>query len=117
MKRIIVAGASGSGKTSLARTLSKKLSIPHVELDRLNWLPGWKMRDPQELKKLVAKEAAKPTWVVCGNYSALMPITWTRADTVIWLDYPLWLCLWRVTKRAIINLVTKQWLKGLVIEK
>ena len=100
MKKIIVVGTSGSGKTTLAKQLAKKLSIPHIHLDNLVWLPGWKMRDHQEFKNLVAKKLEKPTWIICGNYTKLMPMTWSQADTIIWLDYPLHLSLWRALKRA-----------------
>jgi len=100
MKKIIVAGTSGSGKTTLARQLAEKLNITHIELDNLLWLPGWKTRPEEEFKKLVAQEIKKPGWTACGNYTQLMPITWKEADTVVWLDYPLWLSLWRALKRS-----------------
>jgi adenylate kinase family enzyme len=44
MERIAIVGTSASGKTTLAKALSRALRIPHIELDALNWLPDWKER-------------------------------------------------------------------------
>jgi len=108
LKKIIVVGASGAGKTTLAKQFAEKFSIPHIQLDNIVWLPGWKLRPEEEFLSLAKKELEKPAWVICGNYTRLMPLTWSQADTVVWLDYPLWLCLWRAVKRAARLLWTKE---------
>jgi adenylate kinase family enzyme len=49
--RIVVVGASGSGKTTMAKALSRALGLPHVELDAINWQPGWRdisIQEPEE---------------------------------------------------------------------
>jgi len=82
--------------------------MKHVELDSLFWLPEWKMRPTDELMEMAEKVVEKPEWIVCGNFSVLRPIIWDRADTVVWLDYPFWLCFWQTFKRAIINIIMRK---------
>jgi len=105
LKRIVVVGTTGSGKTTLARRLAEGLGSKHVELDALSWGPNWTMRPPEEFLALVAEATEGNTWVACGNYSRSRPLLWSRADTVVWLDYPLvvvlWRLWWRTLKRSI----------------
>jgi len=108
MKRIVIGGSIGAGKSSLAKRLSEKLHIEHIELDSLYWLPGWKVRPVQELKKLAVQVAQKETWVVCGNFSVLRPIIWAKVDTVVWLDYPFLRCFWQAFKRSIKNIINQK---------
>lgn len=100
MRRIHVVGTSGSGKTTLARQIAERLDIPHVELDALHWEPNWTPADKAVLRARVTGALAGGAWVVDGNYSALHDLTLARADTLIWLDYPLPVVLWRVTTRT-----------------
>ena len=101
MKKIIVAGPIGAGKTTLSKLLSKKLSIQHFELDNIYWLPDWQVR-PLEKRKRMAEDIILPSeWIICGNHYYSKDVTWARADTCIWLDYPLWLCFLRALKRGL----------------
>ena len=101
VQRIVVVGTTGSGKTTLAGQLSERLGLPHVELDALNWGPNWTQRPHEEFRALVAEATRGDAWVVCGNYSRTRDMLWPRADTVIWLDYPLPLVLWRLWWRTL----------------
>lgn len=101
LKRIVVVGTTGSGKTTMANRLSEKLGIPHTELDALNWGPNWEMRPPEDFCAAVEQATRGETWVVDGNYSRAREIVWPRADTIVWLDYPLPLVLWRVWWRTL----------------
>lgn len=100
MRRIHVVGTSGSGKTTLARQIAERLDIPYVELDALHWEPDWTPADKAILRARVTDALAGGAWVVDGNYTALHDLTLARADTLIWLDYPLPVVLWRVTTRT-----------------
>jgi adenylate kinase family enzyme len=104
MQRIVVIGVTGSGKTTLANTLSQRLAIPHIEMDSIHWLPGWQERARDETRQIVTQRIAAPAWVMDGNYSSVRDITWQRADTLVWLDYPLrlsiWRLFWRILRRA-----------------
>ena len=101
MRRIVVIGPSGSGKSTLARQLSKILDLPHYELDALFWLPGWVQKDRQDFHQEVDDLSRQPGWVICGNYSKLRDILWTRADTIIWLDYSFWRVFSRLFLRTL----------------
>jgi adenylate kinase family enzyme len=99
-QRIVVVGTSGSGKTTLARRLSRALRIPHVELDALHWEPNWVEAPDEVFRERVIKALKGDTWIVDGNYSKVRDIIWSRADTVVWLDYSLPVMLWRLTLRT-----------------
>src|SRR5574340_369956 len=98
--RIVVVGSSGSGKTTTAETIAQKLGIPHVELDALHWLPDWQETELLEFREKIAQALAGPAWVVDGNYAKVRDISWTRADTLVWLDLPLPLVLGRLANRT-----------------
>ena len=105
MERVIVVGTSCSGKTTLAQQISRALGAPHIELDAIHWKPNWQERPAEEFRQLVSEAAAGEEWVMDGNYSAGRDIVWGRATTIIWLNYPfrvvLWRALYRTTKRVI----------------
>lgn len=99
MQRIVILGCSGSGKSTLARRLGDKLGLPVVHLDALFWRPGWVESDPQDFRDRVAQAVAGDRWVCDGGYSKTYDLRFPRADTVVWLERPRWLCLTRVTLR------------------
>ncbi len=100
MRRVVVFGASGSGKTSLARWLSKRLELPFTDLDDVYWQPGWIESPIEEFRAAVDGLTRRDRWVIAGNYSKARDLLWPRADTLIWLDLPLMQVLWRTTLRA-----------------
>lgn len=100
MQRVLVMGCSGSGKSTLGQALARQIGVPYVSLDALYWQPGWKPSDDATFDPKVAAEAAKPTWVIDGNYVRHAgELRRARADTVIWFDLPRWICLFRVLSR------------------
>lgn len=101
-QRIAVTGTTGSGKSTLAGELARRLGVPHVELDALHWDAGWAAA-PLELFRERAAAALLPDgrWVVDGNYTPVRDISWGRADTLLWLDYPLPLVFWRLARRTL----------------
>jgi GTPase SAR1 family protein len=108
--RIVIVGKPGAGKTTLSRQLSERLSAPAVELDAICWQPGWVNLPGPEMKARV-EEALPSTepWVADGNYlKSCREVIWGRADTLIWLDYPLYLALWRVIKRSFFRITTRE---------
>lgn len=103
-ERILVVGLSCAGKTTLARKLGEVLGCPHVELDGLFWEPGWVEAEVEVFRARVQAATSGDRWVTCGNYwSKLRPYLWPRADTVVWLDLPLWLIELRVIRRTFVR--------------
>lgn len=106
-QRISVVGTSGSGKTTLACQISQRLTIPHVELDALHWKPNWTEVPTAAFRERVAQVLIDNKWVVDGNYSQVRDIVWSRADTVVWLDYSLSVImgrlLWRTFRRSVMQ--------------
>lgn len=100
MQRIVILGTSGSGKTTLARTLAQRLTLPHIELDALHWGPNWTPAAPEVFHKRVADAVARPGWVLDGGYAGVRHLVIPRADTFIWLDYPMSLVFRRVFFRT-----------------
>ena len=87
MRRVLVVGQSGSGKSTVAAELGRRLGLPHVELDALFHGPGW--QPSPTFAQDVDAATAGDAWVVDGNYRAqLGDLLWSRADTVAWLDLP-----------------------------
>ena len=101
-RRIVIVGCSGSGKSTLARNLGMQLGLPVVHLDVLYYRPGWKKSSEAEFREQVAAAHRGEAWISEGNFA-----TWTfdvrlsRAEAIIVLQRPRWLCLWRVIWRAI----------------
>lgn len=101
MDRVVIIGTSGSGKTTLAARLAEQLEHEHIELDALFWRPGWEETPRDEFKEIVARVCERPTWVIAGNYSSTREVVWTRADTLIWLNFDFELVMKRITRRTL----------------
>ena len=103
-RRIHVTGNSCSGKSTLGRRIATALNVPHVELDALNWEPGWVSlaeKAPEELERRISDATSGDGWVVSGSYMGFsMRAFWPRAETVVWLDLPSYRLIWRVLIRS-----------------
>ncbi len=102
MKRIVVIGSGGSGKSTFSRRLGEKLDIPVVHLDRLYWMAGWQRRPTGEWLGALSRELEREAWVMDGNFGATRRLRLERADTVIFLDLPRYLCMYRILKRTLL---------------
>jgi adenylate kinase family enzyme len=98
--RISIVGVSCAGKSSLAKLISEKLSIPYIEQDQLFWKPGWEIVSEEQFQKMVSKEIAKEKWVICGNFRETRPLVFDRVTHIVWLNYPLRIVLQRALKRS-----------------
>ena len=87
--RIVVVGSSGSGKTTMARALSRALNVPHIEMDAINWQPGWRdlaIHEPAEFVRRIGEAASADAWVMDGNYTKAREAHWSRATAYVWMD-------------------------------
>lgn len=84
-QRVLVAGASGAGKTTVAGKLATMLGLPHVELDTLYYEQNWSVRS--DFVADVAEVAARPRWVTEWHYPRVNGLLAERADLMVWLDY------------------------------
>ena len=93
MQRILVIGSPGAGKSTLASRLAGRLGLPLIHLDREYFGPGWTMPSKDEWRERVKALAARPAWVMDGNYASTFDIRVPRATAIVWLDLPRWQCL------------------------
>jgi adenylate kinase family enzyme len=102
LKRVVVQGTSGSGKTTFSSALSARLGVPHIELDALHHGPNWTEATAEELRdRVLAAIDDRDCWVVDGNYERkLGDLVLERADMLVWLDLPLHVCLARLWRRT-----------------
>ncbi len=101
MKHIAIIGCSGSGKSTLAQQVGAILHIPVTHLDAIFWQPDW-VKTPRDEWRRIQEELIKPaSWIIDGNYTSTLDIRMAASDTIIFLDYPRTLCLYRAVKRRI----------------
>ena len=101
MKRILIIGSGGAGKSTFARDLGAILGLPVIHLDQLYWREGWQKPSKDEWAITVDRAIAGNEWVMDGNFGGTLPQRIKRADAIILLDISRWICLWRVAKRAV----------------
>jgi adenylate kinase family enzyme len=98
--RVSIVGATGSGKTTLARELAARLGLGHVDLDALYWGPNWTPAPDPVLRRSVEAALASGRWVVDGNYTRLHDLTLAQAQVLVWLDYSFPRTAWQLLRRT-----------------
>ena len=100
MRRIVVLGCAGTGKTTFVRALADIIGAPAIILDEV-WRPAWGSDHLETFRALVRDAHAGESWVSDGNFAAAtFDLRLPRADLVIWLERPRGLCLWRALRRV-----------------
>jgi len=102
MKKIVVIGSGGSGKSTFSRRLGEILKIPVVHLDKLFWRPNWESTPKDEWLNIVQREVDRDSWIMDGNFGGTREMRLRAADTIIFLDLPRWLCMYRILKRTLL---------------
>jgi adenylate kinase family enzyme len=101
MKKILVIGSGGAGKTTFATRLGELLKLNVIHLDRLYWQPGWVEPPKEEWAATVESLISRDAWIIDGNYSGTLEQRLAACDAVVFLDLPPLTCLWRVFKRLV----------------
>ncbi len=101
MERILIIGCSGAGKSTLARNLGEKLGLPITHLDQLWWSPGWENVTTEEFDRKLSDVLWQRRWIIDGNYSRTIQQRLSRCDTIIYLDFDRWTCLWGMAQRVL----------------
>ena len=103
MKRVMIIGSGGAGKSTLAMKMAEITCLPLTHLDKVFWQSNWQEPDKSWWSQKVAELANEENWILDGNYGGTMAIRLEKADTVIFMDYPSWIKVWRVLKRFWLN--------------
>jgi len=101
--KIAIVGSPGSGKSTFAFQLHKILHIPLFHLDQYFWKPGWQKPDPEEFMNVHYELCDAKEWIIDGMAIRLFGYRIAQADIIIYLDIPLYICLYRIFKRAFLN--------------
>lgn len=108
MDRILIIGTTGVGKTTLAKEISGRTGLPAYDLDDFYWQPGWVIAPAAEFQKKTVALCAQEKWIITGNYRSVRDIVWSRADTLIWMDYSFLRALLQLLKRTFTRLRDRQ---------
>ncbi len=100
MKRVLVIGSCGSGKSTFARRLQEITGLKLIHLDKIHWKPNWTETPKEEWIGKVREIIKGDSWIINGNYGGTMEIRMAVCDTVVWLNFPRTVCTWRVLKRV-----------------
>jgi adenylate kinase family enzyme len=100
-QRVVVTGLAGAGKSTFSRALSAKTGLPVIHLDLHFWKPGWVEPSEEEWREQQRGLLASDDWIADGNYHTTLDLRLQRADTVVFLDTPWWVCARRAFVRGI----------------
>jgi adenylate kinase family enzyme len=101
MRKVLVIGPGGTGKTTLATRIGEQTGLPVLHLDALYWKAGWKETPGDAWVQTVEVLIRQDAWIIDGNYGGTLDLRLAACDTVIYLDLPRFRCLWRVLKRRV----------------
>ena len=99
MKKVIVIGCPGSGKSTVSRALHNKTGIPLYHLDMMYWNADKTTAEKSVFLERLSVVLEKDEWIIDGNYGSTMELRIAACDTVIFLDYPLDVCLDGIQER------------------
>jgi adenylate kinase family enzyme len=99
VRKICIIGSPGSGKSTLAKIIGNHLEIEVIHLDTLFWKAGWVSVSREQLELAQASYLMKHKWIMDGTYSSVWKPRIEKADTIIFLDFSRWVCLYRIFYR------------------
>jgi adenylate kinase family enzyme len=112
VRRIVILGRGGAGKSTLAARLGAILAVPVIELDKHFWTPDLTPTPKDRWAQVQHQLTSGERWVIDGDLGPydVLDVRLRAADTVIVLDFPLWRCAWRALRRSRENLDFWRWL-------
>jgi adenylate kinase family enzyme len=105
-ERVLVAGSSGAGKSTTARSLATALGLTYTEMDALWHGPGWVSRP--EFESDVEALLAAGRWVTEYQYRPVKERLMAQAQAVVWLDHPFPLVAYRLLRRSLVRALTRR---------
>ncbi|WP_145079824.1 P-loop NTPase family protein [Poriferisphaera corsica] len=104
LNRITIIGCCGGGKSTLAKQLAQKLNLPLHDLDDIYWHENWVLTPREKRNPILAPIIEQSQWIIDSNYaSVLLTERFAASDLIIHVDLPTWFCLFRITKRSILQ--------------
>lgn len=104
VKRILVIGCSGGGKTTLSVKLADQLNTEYQSIDRdIQWLPGWKEREKQAQRAMITELVNRDRWVMDGSGASTFDIRLPRTDLILWVRVPRYIALKGLASRVLRN--------------
>lgn len=101
MKRVLIIGSGGAGKSTLARRLGEATGIEVIHLDKLYWKPNWVEMPKAEMREIITELLKGDEWIIDGNFGSTMELRIAACDTVIFLDMPRIVCIYHILKRVL----------------
>ncbi len=104
MKKVLVIGSSGAGKSTFSKKLGEKTGLKVIHLDKIYWQPNWTEPEKDEWKSTLEKVMREnEAWIMDGNFSGTLDVRVPVCDTVIFLEMPPAVCIYRVLKRVALS--------------
>jgi adenylate kinase family enzyme len=100
-RRIVVTGLAGAGKSTFSRALAARTGLPLIHLDAHFWRPGWLEPPEHEWREQQRELLAGDAWIADGNYAGTLDMRLARADTIVFLNTPWWICAARAFARGL----------------
>ena len=99
MKKIVILGCAGCGKSTLAKKIGSKFNIPVLHLDTIYWKANWQLEDNDVFLNKQLEMLKKDSWIIDGNYRDTLDLRLKDCDTIIYLDYPRRVAIFGIYKR------------------
>ncbi|MDG4827694.1 hypothetical protein O7627_00045 [Solwaraspora sp. WMMD1047] len=111
MKKVVILGRGGAGKSTLAARLGTALALPVIELDKHFWAPDLTPTPKNQWADIQHRLTSGRRWIIDGDLGPydVLDVRLRAADTVIVLDFPLWRCAWRALRRSRENQAFWRW--------
>ncbi len=105
MTRVMVIGNAGGGKSMICRAICSAHRLPYFAIDKIQWKPNWALTPETEYLDAHEKFLSQERWLIDG-YGSWVSVErrLDEADTIVFVDHPIWVHYWWATKRQIKSL-------------